>query len=199
MKSSKKRQIREVKDCISITNRDALGNLTLFYNTTALLLNEHCVTSNKDLQPIIQAMSDACPETESLKIVTKALINFIQPSCSTTKLTFNEINKWIGSVQSVIKLQKDFANMVEDKRIKSASTENIYLNGFLKDIAAIANLSDAQYYSTSMQALSTFAPTVRFSEKIKFLENVDETLALVCSDLLQHNEGGITFIYDDSN
>ncbi|VUZ56748.1 unnamed protein product [Hymenolepis diminuta] len=164
-------------------------------------------------------MSDACPETvnpsivsqsdkcalqnnflskESLKIVTKALIDFIQPSCGTTKLTFDEINKWIGSVQSEVKLQKDFTNMVKDKW-QSASTEKIYLNGFLKDIAAITNLSDAQYYSTSMQALSTFTPTVRFSKKIKFLENVDETLALVCSDLLQHSDGGITFIYDDSN
>lgn len=36
--------------------------------------------------------------------------------CGTTKLTFDEVNKWIGSVQSEVKLQKDFTNIVKDKR-----------------------------------------------------------------------------------
>nr|CDS33344.1 Ribosomal protein S1 RNA binding domain [Hymenolepis microstoma] len=107
----------------------------------------------------------------------------------------------MGYLQFEVKLRKNFTNTLKDLLDKgqNASTERIYLNGFLRDIGAITNLTDAQFYSTSMPALVAFTPSVRDNSRNKFLENVDETLALVSSDLLQQSGGEITFIYDDSN
>lgn len=81
----------------------------------------------------------------------------------------------------------------------SADPGTIYLSGFLVDIAVISNRTGAEFYSTTMEALTAYAPPIRNSMSIKFLQNVESTIATICSGLLQQKQTEFTFIYDDSN
>lgn len=74
-----------------------------------------------------------------------------------------------------------------------------YLNSYLEDFAVLSNLTDSVFYSTTMDALSAFAPVIRGSDKIRFLQNIEETMATATYNLLQSNNGGFTFIYDDND
>ena len=75
----------------------------------------------------------------------------------------------------------------------------IYLSDICTDLAAISYRTNATLYSMTMIANTAFAPVVRNSSWIRFLQNVDQTIAEVSSNLLQQRTGGITFIYDDDN
>lgn len=74
-----------------------------------------------------------------------------------------------------------------------------YLNSYLEDFAVLSHLTDSLFYSTTMEASSAFSPIIRGSEKIMFLQNIDETMAKAAYELFQNNQSGFTFLYDDDN
>ena len=83
--------------------------------------------------------------------------------------------------------------------IPAVPNTTTYLSDFSDDLAAISLIANTTLYSMTMEAIKAFAPAVRSSDLIRFLRNLDETMAEVSSDLLQQRTSGITFIYDDDN
>ncbi|VDK37712.1 unnamed protein product [Taenia asiatica] len=170
--------------CINNGNAENLKSLTSLYNTGVQMVTHGCNKSGSQfdgkLKRILEAMKNVSDAAEQKLIVS-----------DTDRCTLQ--NSFLSKTSLKI-LSKSLVNM-----FPAASPDKIYLSEFLVEIATISNRTGAQFYSTTMEAITAYAPPVRNSMSIKFLQNVDSTIATICSSLLQQKRTGITFIYDDSN
>ncbi|KAH9282345.1 hypothetical protein ECG_04736 [Echinococcus granulosus] len=217
--------------CVNKGNEKSLKLLTSLYNTGVDIIKKGCNNTDgrldENLKAILKAMQEVKDTFEqksivsdvdrcalqnsflaknSLKILSKALVNMFPGSCNITdyEKTVLDIKKWVEPMLSNITYKESFQAEVKNTinanyNFSSAPPGTIYLSDFLVDIAAISNLTEAEFYSTTMEAITAYAPPVRNSVSIKFLQNVDSTIATICSSMLQQKQTGITFIYDDSN
>ncbi|EUB63100.1 Glutamate receptor, ionotropic kainate [Echinococcus granulosus] len=162
---------------------------------------------DENLKAILKAMQEVKDTFEQKSIVSDVDRCALQNrSCNITdyEKTVLDIKKWVEPMLSNITYKESFQAEVKNTinanyNFSSAPPGTIYLSDFLVDIAAISNLTEAEFYSTTMEAITAYAPPVRNSVSIKFLQNVDSTIATICSSMLQQKQTGITFIYDDSN
>ncbi|KAL5110249.1 hypothetical protein TcWFU_004448 [Taenia crassiceps] len=215
--------------CINSGNTDNLKSLATLYKTGVQLANNGCDSAgnqiNGNLKKILEAMRNATDAGEqesivsdadrcalqnsfltktSLKILSKALVNMFPEFCEKIR-DYNEsiaaIKDWVKPIRSNITYNESFEFIVNNtvNGNNASSPGTIYLSEFLVAIAAISNYTGAEFYSTTMEANTAYAPPIRNSVSIKFLRNVESTIAVICSSLLQQKRAGITFIYDDDN
>ncbi|VDM16568.1 unnamed protein product [Hydatigera taeniaeformis] len=175
---------------------------------------DQSIQLDANLNAILESMQKVANEVEQESIVSEAERCTLQDttvtyllfsdSCDNIKeynSTVKSIKKWVQPIQSSITFRDSFGSISNDTidGNHSAPPSTIYLSEFLVELAVISNRTGAEFYSTTMEAITAYAPPVRNSMSIKFLQNVESTIATVCSSLLQEKQTGITFIYDDNN
>ncbi len=67
------------------------------------------------------------------------------------------------------------------------------------NLAAITVQKEATFYSTTMKAETAFAPIIRNSKQIRFLQNTYATLGEIITALLAQRKAEVTFAFDDDN
>uniref|UniRef100_A0A0R3SGV4 PBPe domain-containing protein n=1 Tax=Hymenolepis diminuta TaxID=6216 RepID=A0A0R3SGV4_HYMDI len=118
---------------------------------------------------------------------------------------YSEIHKrlsdWTQSISDNITWSDSFSAQVSNVTYhpQDVPKRETYLNSYLEDLAVLSHLTDSLFYSTTMEASSAFSPIIRGSEKVMFLQNIDETMAKAAYELFQNNQSGFTFLYDDDN
>ncbi len=79
------------------------------------------------------------------------------------------------------------------------SKDTIFLDEFSVNLAAITVQKEATFYSTTMKAETAFAPIIRNSKQIRFLQNTYATLGEIITALLAQRKAEVTFAFDDDN
>nr|CDS33345.1 glutamate receptor ionotropic kainate 1 [Hymenolepis microstoma] len=140
----------------------------------------------------------------SLLVLSKSLFSKYPAACpniSDYDKTYNDLKNWLQNVNGNISWSNSPSTEVSNANYNQrAVTETpTYLNSYIEEFAYLSKTTDSLFYSTTMKAISAYAPIIRESEKIKFLQNVDETMARATYELLQSRQGEFTFLYDDQD
>ncbi|KAM3188298.1 hypothetical protein ACTXT7_000521 [Hymenolepis weldensis] len=143
---------------------------------------------------------------KSLLVLSKSLFSKYPDSNSCSEIDdYPAIHKiltdWTQSITDSIVWSDSFSTQVSNaiNHPQDVPKRETYLNSYLEDFAVLSNLTDSLFYSTTMEATSAFSPIIRGSEKIMFLQNIDETMAKAAYELFKNNQSGFTFLYDDDN
>uniref|UniRef100_A0A5K3FXA3 Secreted protein n=1 Tax=Mesocestoides corti TaxID=53468 RepID=A0A5K3FXA3_MESCO len=170
-------------------------------NSILSTINSTCRTGSAVLDADTCKLQNSFLSKPSFKLLVKSLFILLPDSCSLIanySENYKIIKDWVMTMNwdvSIQNLSSVNINAVPDQNL-AANSSTIFLSNYLEYPAAVSVRTNATFYSTTMEPLTAFAPIIRSSRFIRFLQNFEETLAEVTSNILKQRTADVIFVYD---